>query len=86
MESSTLTSMYSVEPNPSEPPYPSVIRLSSDSSTSFTAGHAPPSVCGHGFIRTHVVPYRHGRGHARGRGRGDDAPGSFRIGYLPLDG
>ena len=46
-----LTSTYSVESDPSEPSYPSMICLSLDSSSS-TTSQAPPSVCGHGFIHT----------------------------------
>ena len=73
LESSYL--MYYVEPDPLEPSYPSVICLSLDSFSSSSAGHAPPSVCGHGFIRTHAIP--HGRGRTCGGGRGDDVLGGF---------
>ena len=73
-----LTPTISVESDPSESSYPtysmgsyrlepsqpSVICLSSDSSAS-SAGLAPPRVYGRGFICTHVVLHRHGRGGGR---------------------
>ena len=86
MDSNPLKSTYptnSVEPDPLDLFYPSVIRLSFDSSASSTADWAPPSVHRHRFICTYVVPCGHGR--ARGRGCGDDAPGGFRNKYLPFD-
>ena len=76
---------YHVESDPSKPSCPSVIRLTFNSSSSSIAPrHAPPSVCGRGFIRTHAVPHR--CGHARGGGCGDDASDGFGNGYLPFDG
>ena len=67
-----------------EPSYPSVIHLTSDSSSSSVASHhVLPSVCGCGFIRTHAVP--RGCGRARGGGRGGVTPGGFENGFLPLD-
>ena len=75
---------YHVETDLSEPSYPSMIRLTSDSSSSSAASrHVPPSVRGRGFIHTHVVP--RGRGHAQGGEGGDVAPGGFWNGYLPPD-
>ena len=74
---------YSMESYHSKPPRPSVIRLSSDSSASL-ADPIPPLVHNCGFICTHVIPRERGR--AWGGGRGDNAPGSFRNGYLPFDG
>ena len=50
-----LTLTYSVESNPSESTYSSMIRLTSDSSSSSAASCAPPSVRGCGFIRTHAI-------------------------------
>ena len=67
----------------SEPSQPSVVHLSSNSSA-LSASAAPPQVCYRGFIRTRVVSRR--RGHAQGRGRGDDAPSDFETRYLPFDG
>ena len=60
-----LTPTYLVGFDPSEPTYLSVIRLTSDSSSSLAASRAPPSIQGHGFIHTHVVPYGRGCGRAR---------------------
>ena len=73
-----------MESDPSELSYLSVIRLTSDSSSSTAPGHAPPLIRGHGFIHTHAIP--RGRGHARGGGHGDTAPDGFGNGYLPFDG
>ena len=48
---------YHVESDPSELSYSSVIRLTSDSSSSsVTSLHMPPSDHGRGFIHTRVVP------------------------------
>ena len=78
-----LTPTYLVKSDPSEPSYPSVIRLTSDlSSSSIALGHAPPPVPGRGFIRTRAIPCGHG--HAHGGGRRDDALGGFGNGYLLL--
>ena len=75
---------YHVESDPSEFSYPSVIRLTSDSSSSSTVSHhMPPLVSGHRFIHTRAVPHR--RGHARGRGHGDVTPGGFENGFLLPD-
>ena len=75
---------YHVEFDPSEPSYPSVIRLTSDSSSSSAAPrHVASPVRGRGFICPRAVP--HGCGHGRGEGRGD-APGGFGNGYLSFDG
>ena len=67
-----LTPTYSVESNPSKPSYPSVIHLTSDSSSSATI-QTPPQGRVLGFIHTRVVSHGHGR--AREGGCGDDAPG-----------
>ena len=76
---------YHVESDPSEPSYPSMICLTSDSSSSsIVVRHAPPPVRGHGFIHTRAVP--HGRRYARGGGRGDVASGGFGNVFLPSDG
>ena len=72
--------MYSVEPNPSELAYPSVIHLSLDS----FVGHAPPLIRGRGFIRNNTIPC--GCVRTRGGGHKDDAPCGFRNEYLPFDG
>ena len=73
---------YHMETDPSEPYQPSVIRLTSDSSTSSaTPHHTPPPVHGRRFIRTRAVPC--GCGHARGGGRGDVGPGGFGNSFLP---
>ena len=73
-----------METNPSKPSYPSVIRLTSNSSSSSAARHhASPLVCGRGFIRTRAVPRGHGR--ARGGERGDVTPGGFGNSYLSPD-
>ena len=75
---------YHVETDPSKPSYPSMIRLTSDSSSSSAAPrHTPPPVCSLGFIRTRVVPRRRDR--AQGGGRGDVAPDGFGNGFLLLD-
>ena len=75
---------YHVEMDPFELSFPSVICLSFDLASSLaTLRRTSPSVRGRGFIRTRAVP--HGRGRARGGGRGDAAPGGFRNGYLPPD-
>ena len=66
-----------------EPSQPSVIRLSSDSSTS-SAGLVPPPVRSCGFIHIRTVPRWCEL--ARGRGLGDDAPDGFENEYLPFDG
>ena len=59
-------SSYHVESDPSEPSYPLVIRLTSDSSSSSAVPcHTPPPIYGRGFICTRTVP--HGYGGARGR-------------------
>ena len=59
LESSHLS--YHVESDLSEPSHPSVIRLTSDSSSSSAAPHhAPTLVYGRGFFLTHAMP--------RGRG------------------
>ena len=73
-----------MESDPSEPSYPSVIHLTSNlSSSSAAPRHIPPPIRGRGFIRTRAIPCGCGRG--RGGGRGDDAPGSFRNGYLSFN-
>ena len=75
---------YHVETDSSELSYPSVIRLTSDSSSSSaTPRHTPPLVRGGGFIRSRAMP--RGRGHARGGGCGDVAPDGFGNGYLSPD-
>ena len=75
---------YHVETDPSKPSYPSVIRLTSDSSSSAASHHVPPPVRGFGFIRTCVMP--RGRGRTRGGGRGDVTSDGFGNGSLPSDG
>ena len=53
---------YHVETNPFEPSYPSVIHLTSDSSSSSAASrHVPLPVRGRRFIRTSTVSYGRGR-------------------------
>ena len=75
---------YHVETDSSELSYLSVIRLTSDSSSSSaTPRHTPPLVRGRGFIRTRAVPRE--RGHARGGGHGDVAPGGFGNNYVSPD-
>ena len=75
---------YHVETDLSEPSYPSMIRLTFDlSSSSAASRHVPPSVRGHRFIYTGAMP--RGRGHAQGRGHGDDTLGGFGNGFLPPD-
>ena len=75
---------YHVETDLSEPSYSSVIRLTSDSSSSSAApSHTPPPVHGRGLIRICAMP--RGRDRARGGGRGDVAPGGFGNGCLPPD-
>ena len=76
---------YHVESDPSEPSCPSVIRLTSNlSSSSAVPHHAPPPIRGRGFIRTRVV--LRGRGHARRGGHDDDASSGFGYSYLSFDG
>ena len=73
-----------METDPSEPSYPSMIRLTSDSSSSSAApSHTPPPVRDRGFIRTRAMP--RGRGRARGGGHGDVTLDGFGNGYLPPD-
>ena len=82
-----ITLTYLMESDPSEPSYPSVIRLTSNSnssSSSVVPGHAPPLVHGHEFIHTCAVPRRYG--HTEGGECGDDPPGGFRNGYLLFNG
>ena len=63
---------YDVESDPSEPSHPLVIRLASDSSSSYaTPHHTPPPV--------------RGRGRAQEGGHGDDTPNGFGNGYLSFD-
>ena len=58
-----------METDLSEPSFPSVIRLSSNSASSSVAPrHTLPPVRGRGLIRTRAVP--RGRGRAQGGGRG----------------
>ena len=76
---------YHAESNLSKPSYPSVIRLTSDSSSSSAAPrHIPPPVRARGFIHTRAVPSGCGRG--REGEHSDDAPGGFGNDYLPFDG
>ena len=75
---------YHVESDPSEPSRPSVIRLTSDlSSSSAASRHMPPLVRGRGFIHTCAVP--RGRGRARRGGCGDVASCGFKNGFCPPD-
>ena len=97
MESPTLTLTYSVEFDPSkstyltyslelypsELSYPSMIRLSSDSSASSATGQAPPPIRGCGFIHTRAVTRECEQ--AWDGEHGDNTPGGFRNGYLSFD-
>ena len=63
-----MTLMYTIEFDPTEPSYPSMIRLSLESSFS-KKSRVFSLRSGQGFISTPAVP--RGRGHARGGARGD---------------
>ena len=76
-----LAPTYSMESDPLELSYPSVIHLTLDSSSSST-GPMPPLVHGRGVICIRVVPRRHG--YARRGGCGDDALCGFENGYIPF--
>ena len=73
-----------MESDPSEPSYPSMIRLTSDLSSSFVApGHAPPPVRGRRLTYTRAIPYEH-RCASGGRHR-DDADLGINISSLMDD-